>query len=321
MTFLRILYWGLSYTAGIVCLTGLALRYLQLRDLPTRKLISFLLPLGLSVVSLSMLEVFRGHPVYQAAAGCLALVGASLSVVSLPAFALLFDPTERRRRLVLAFRCVGWALALANAACFFLSSSSVAGWIAQFSTILVLGLAVFTAMSWIGRSTPRWDKRPNPVLMASLFVAFGLAFALDLLRSFIPVLGFLGRDYLFFPGFYAFLNVFLFYSHVKVWASDLREGALTFGAGTAAEAAATPQLLARFGVTEREAEVLALLVRGRTYREMADSLCLSLATIKTHVSHLYEKTGTRNKVELLNITAGRIGHSADPVPPSPESTE
>jgi DNA-binding CsgD family transcriptional regulator/phosphatidylserine synthase len=314
MQLFRILYWGLAYTAGIACLTGLGLRYLQLREKPTLRLILFLLPTGFSVVCLSMLEFFRGHPVYQTIAGYLALVGASLVVATLPSLALLFKPLERRRRLTRAFRFLGWSLALVNAAAFFLPGESLGGWL-QLITMLALGAAVFVSMGWISRSRPRWGDKPKPAPMLALIVVFGLALALDLLRAFLPGLRFLGDRYLVFPGFYAFLNVFLFYSHVNVWARELRE------AGEApSPAAATGLLLKRFGISEREGEVLALLIQGYTYREMADSLCLSLATIKTHVSHLYEKTGTRNKVELLNITSGRIGRSDDSAPPTGNST-
>ena len=42
--------------------------------------------------------------------------------------------------------------------------------------------------------------------------------------------------------------------------------------------------------------------RGHTYREVADELFISPATVKSHVAHLFDKTGARNKVELINLT-------------------
>ncbi len=59
------------------------------------------------------------------------------------------------------------------------------------------------------------------------------------------------------------------------------------------------------GITPRERDVMALLVQGRSYREIADSLCISLPTVKTHVSSLYRKTGTVNRLELA-VQAGLI---------------
>jgi DNA-binding CsgD family transcriptional regulator len=56
----------------------------------------------------------------------------------------------------------------------------------------------------------------------------------------------------------------------------------------------------RFGITPREREIYDLLGKGYTYKDMARLLHISLPTVKTHMDHLYKKTGTRNKVELIN---------------------
>lgn len=54
------------------------------------------------------------------------------------------------------------------------------------------------------------------------------------------------------------------------------------------------------GISPREREVMDLLVRGTTYEAIADKLCISLATVKTHVHRIYRKTGVCSKVELLH---------------------
>ena len=61
------------------------------------------------------------------------------------------------------------------------------------------------------------------------------------------------------------------------------------------------------GITPREREVMGLLVLGRSYREIAESLCISLPTVKTHVSSLYRKTDTVNRLELA-VKAGLIAN-------------
>ena len=61
------------------------------------------------------------------------------------------------------------------------------------------------------------------------------------------------------------------------------------------EAAATTGPTA---ITTREREILALLVAGRTYAEIATELVISEKTVSSHVSHLLAKTGTTNRVEL-----------------------
>lgn len=51
-------------------------------------------------------------------------------------------------------------------------------------------------------------------------------------------------------------------------------------------------------LTEREEEVLVTVALGRTNAEIADVLCISLSTVKTHLASLMNKLGARNRVEL-----------------------
>jgi DNA-binding NarL/FixJ family response regulator len=60
------------------------------------------------------------------------------------------------------------------------------------------------------------------------------------------------------------------------------------------------------GITEREREVLTLIARGLSNGEIADSLCISMATAKTHVARLLTKLGARDRVQLV-ITAYEAG--------------
>jgi DNA-binding CsgD family transcriptional regulator/tetratricopeptide (TPR) repeat protein len=55
------------------------------------------------------------------------------------------------------------------------------------------------------------------------------------------------------------------------------------------------------GLTAREAEVLELIVAGRTYAEIARELVISEKTVSTHVSHLLHKSGTRGRIELAQL--------------------
>jgi predicted ATPase/DNA-binding CsgD family transcriptional regulator len=58
---------------------------------------------------------------------------------------------------------------------------------------------------------------------------------------------------------------------------------------------ATPGLPA--GLSPREREVLCLLAGGRTYPQIAGTLFLSPATIRTHVQHIYAKLGVQSRHE------------------------
>lgn len=53
----------------------------------------------------------------------------------------------------------------------------------------------------------------------------------------------------------------------------------------------------RHGLTEREIDVLRLIAAGRTNKEAADELHLSVRTIERHVTNLYAKIGASNRAE------------------------
>lgn len=50
-------------------------------------------------------------------------------------------------------------------------------------------------------------------------------------------------------------------------------------------------------LTPREREILALLVNGHRYREIATALAISLDTVRTHIRHIYEKMQVRSRTE------------------------
>jgi DNA-binding CsgD family transcriptional regulator len=59
------------------------------------------------------------------------------------------------------------------------------------------------------------------------------------------------------------------------------------------------QLAKQFGLTRRELEVLDVVCSGASNQSTANALCISLTTVKTHMRNLFEKTGCRNRAELL----------------------
>ncbi len=60
-------------------------------------------------------------------------------------------------------------------------------------------------------------------------------------------------------------------------------------------------LTARFGMTPREREIALMVARGRNARYIEAQLGISVATVRTHVHHVYEKCGVHSDQELINL--------------------
>jgi ATP/maltotriose-dependent transcriptional regulator MalT len=82
--------------------------------------------------------------------------------------------------------------------------------------------------------------------------------------------------------------------------------ALVPSASGAAPAADAPTPAEQLGLTQREAEVLALLAAGRSNRQIAQELFISPKTAGVHVSNILAKLGVAGRVEAAAI-AHRLG--------------
>lgn len=64
------------------------------------------------------------------------------------------------------------------------------------------------------------------------------------------------------------------------------------------------RLVAAHDVNPREAEVLRLMLAGKTNAQMAEALFISESTVKKHVNALYRKLGVANRLQLTGLIAG-----------------
>ena len=66
----------------------------------------------------------------------------------------------------------------------------------------------------------------------------------------------------------------------------------------------------RFGLTDREQEILALLAEGLSDREIADRLVLSVRTVGHHVSNILSKLGVDSRREAARRFAAEASATA-----------
>ncbi|MFJ1591783.1 response regulator [Kitasatospora albolonga] len=63
----------------------------------------------------------------------------------------------------------------------------------------------------------------------------------------------------------------------------------------------TPATPADAALSAREREVLVLVARGTTNREIAAELFISEATVKTHLTHIFAKLGTKDRAAAVAV--------------------
>ena len=51
-------------------------------------------------------------------------------------------------------------------------------------------------------------------------------------------------------------------------------------------------------LTDRELDIVALVAEGRTNAEIGAELFITPGTVKTHLAHIHQKLGVRNRVEV-----------------------
>ncbi|MBA4385999.1 MAG: hypothetical protein C0410_14770 [Anaerolinea sp.] len=57
--------------------------------------------------------------------------------------------------------------------------------------------------------------------------------------------------------------------------------------------------VSKYGITERECEIIQLIARGKSNADIAGELFISLATVKTHLHNIYRKVGIDSRFDLL----------------------
>jgi len=64
----------------------------------------------------------------------------------------------------------------------------------------------------------------------------------------------------------------------------------------------------KFGLSQRELEIVAVAATGASNKELADRLCISELTVKRHLTNIYEKVGVTSRLELALFA---ITHNLD----------
>jgi DNA-binding CsgD family transcriptional regulator len=58
-----------------------------------------------------------------------------------------------------------------------------------------------------------------------------------------------------------------------------------------------------YGLTPAEARIFEMVAAGDTRTEIADRLGLAVSTVKSHLLHVFEKTGSKRQADLVKLAA------------------
>jgi DNA-binding CsgD family transcriptional regulator len=72
--------------------------------------------------------------------------------------------------------------------------------------------------------------------------------------------------------------------------------------------------LVQAGLTRAEIRIARLVMRGRTNREIALALSVSIHTVRHHVQHIHDKVGVRSRTQLLSTLHKHKDRTAAPGP-------
>ncbi len=61
------------------------------------------------------------------------------------------------------------------------------------------------------------------------------------------------------------------------------------------------QFIEKNGLTVKEADILKQIIRGASNREIAERSFISPNTVRNHIYNIYNKTGIRNRFQLLAV--------------------
>ncbi len=298
--------WSLAYTSGLVMISFLILIWRRTLDTRARATLALMVPFYLLVVTLTFWELGQRLDFPETAKGIIdtaALLCVAALIFSFPFFGNEMKAPGARRSVSLAFALlagIGGAALLAGA--FFSFQQHLLIPLYGLFTVAIIYSISVGILSRFDRS-PSEESRSNPFLRSAVTMAIlGLPFfpAFFFLDFFYQQIPFLQRRVSV-----SFTLLPLFFT---LWAVNLLVHILPLLREAPLEDRGEPDLFEtkrrafalEKGLTPREAEVLIPLTEGLSYKDIASALYISLATVKTHICRIYEKTGCPTRAELIH---------------------
>ncbi len=287
-----LIYLFACFSVGIACLSVTIVSAKRQGDTLARAFLILYVSLTLLVIS-SLLRTFVDMLPNPVSPGIRFVIEYFESVVgrygvmfSLPFFAhRVFAIVDARRDYLLA-AIVGVAAVIQHVTEFWLSKA----WDDRgdvFEDVLFSGIVVYVLWFGLAHLADPHVYRPLAVRFLTLNAVWLPGLAYDL---------FLSDDsgLKIYPLGYCVVSVVVTWSLVQRQSSS-RPGSIA------------PQ----WGLSHREAEVAALVLRGNSNKEIAAQLNISPNTVKTHLRAIFDKSGVRSRFQLISASHGESSRTPD----------
>ena len=65
--------------------------------------------------------------------------------------------------------------------------------------------------------------------------------------------------------------------------------------------AAMDKFFEKYEISQREKEIILLLLKGKSNKEIEDALFIAMGTVKNHIYSIYQKIGVKNRAQLITL--------------------
>ncbi len=299
-----LLFLTTSLVFSITCLC--ILLHVHARDSYTRGFLAFLIPLCLQMF-LTMLyayiprvytpELLTGD-IYRYF--CLSATLVSIFLTTLMLFTMsryliaLLPATEKEKSLgktilgflILAFLIISLLIIIGKSEGDWIYAMDLTFSYHLFSGSVFMVIHGFTALFYRKRAQG-WEQERLLTGICSTFIPLLVLFPLDMIFFWNHAFKF---TYLSFAAFAVYLYYFI-----------SRRYFLTYEVVTESSVIQKTGYLQEHDVSAREQEIIELLVKGLSNREIAEKLFISPNTVKTHIKNIYAKLGVSNRVLLFSL--------------------
>lgn len=208
---------------------------------------------------------------------------------------------ETSRKIIILYWSTQFTLLLFMTYCYFIDQNILLPGLARSWNLIHIPVVVilFIIIGQIFFSTKAFHIEIKKTFVKNLGIIYMLSFALyEAFQQLIDP--FLRERELYFyaigGGIYFCINIpALFYIHRFMTNHHTQLIELNIGIDQMS------RFSEQFNITSREKEIIEMIIKGKTNRNIGESLYISVQTVKNIISNIYRKTNVKNRLQLLRL--------------------